>query len=110
MGKAAKLSNHVAMTVGIVEGGLQRWCVLYQRLEKTDGLMLMLDIFAVFKRQVKEHAFDREPRLVIIAGDRSFGRSQGWRIGFKAAGRAAKHIAGKLIEQNCEGEGGVRLL
>src|SRR5579884_1076796 len=104
--KAAELLDDV-----VVDLRPMNHVLVLHRPEQLQAFFLVGEILTVLERHVEETAQSVRHLLVEAALDRARGYRPRLRIVRESARRAAKHVAGKLIEQEYEGKRafGVRL-
>ena len=94
--------------IAVLQGMMQRRSA--ERFVQTTGVILILHIFRMRKRQVEEDAQFLFYTQVMPAGDGLLGKKACQRIRRIHVGGATEAIAGKLIEQKHECEAAVRIV
>ena len=102
MGKTAKGRDNVAMLDRVAQ------LFLAERCSERDAAVLIGQSFRMHEGQIEKRPQRHVGRLVEAARDRAVGDGAGQRIGRERPHAAAEHVAGKLVEQNDEGEGALR--
>ena len=109
MGKSPKTANDDRM--------LFRPCVQIPRFAKSGQLLhqaqaqlLVRQVFAMFQRQIDEHAFDRPQASIMFLCQRMARGLAGQAVGLKGTAGIPKHIAGKLVQQDDERQTTLRMV
>lgn len=103
MGKAAKAIDDGFVALGEVQG-----FGVAELSKQLDGSRLRRGDFGVLKGHVKEHLPRRFEPLIETPVDRMLGDGERRVVGGKSTRIAAKHVTGKLVENDDGGKASVR--
>ncbi len=101
MGKAAELSDYVAMFI-------DKFLIADEFGKQGNGLVLQTDILRMHEWHIEERPLLLGQLLIELQINRLFSNLLREMIGGKGVGAIAEHIARKLVEEDDRGERGFR--
>ena len=104
MWKAAETRHHVAVTLGPLQQTGQGRLVATELLEQLHGGALVRQVFRMLEGQIGKLPLHAGELTVQARRHQGAGRLQGHRVAGKGARRAAKAVAGELVEHDDAGQ------